>query len=263
MLDNPESRFPICSEGLGRGCVSRSRLRFPWPYAFSDFSTFLKAARLLEAQICPSLTPSHIISSRVILVVPQLPPSSTFRIVPAAARFLTNTNHTTASFQLVKQLPSSTTTMSRTRPTPSLLPADSGVGFVASLFRSTACIEEAFHQESGELRYLEKCWSDSAVLQFILIGWIGLALKVLLFVLLISFLVACIQGRRPWYVFMSFVKGTGRVLGGLCSCFEMEGEVRQGDAAGDTETGLGIVWQEEKEGGGYFGSSKEKDFDRN
>lgn len=148
--------------------------------------------------------------------------------------------------------------MSRTHPIPSPLPTESAAGFVASLFRGTACIEAAFHEESGELQHLEKCWSDSAILQFILIGWIGLALKVLLFVLVATFVGACVQGRRPWYVFVSFLKGTGRVVGGLCSCFELDDEVRDGGRAGEAEKGWGIVWQEEKLGGGYFGSRKEK-----
>lgn len=148
--------------------------------------------------------------------------------------------------------------MSRTHPIPSPLPTDNAVGFIANLFRSTACIEEAFHQESGELHYLEQCWSDSAILQFILLGWIGLALKILLFVLVATFLGACIQGRRPWFVFVSFVKGVGRIVGGICSCFELDDEVRERQRESETEKGLGIVWQDEKKGRGYFGSPKEK-----
>lgn len=151
--------------------------------------------------------------------------------------------------------------MSRTQPTPSSFPTTNAAGFVASIFRGTACIEEAFHQESGEIQYLEKCWSDSAILQFILLGWIGLALKILLFVLLVTFLAAIIQGRRPWYVFVLLVKGVGKIVGGLCSCFEMDDEVRERERASETEKGLGIVWQEEKKGGGYFGSPKEKVLD--
>lgn len=123
---------------------------------------------------------------------------------------------------------------------------------MANLFRSTACIEEAFHQEGGELQYLEECWSDSAVLKFILLGWIGIALKIMLLVILATFLGACIQGRRPWFVFVSCVKGMGRIVGGMFSCFEIDDEVSE------REKGLGIVWQEEKEGRGYFGSPKEK-----
>ena len=83
-------------------------------------------------------------------------------------------------------------------------------------------------------------------------------LRVLLFVLLATFLASCIQGRRPWYVFVSLVKGAGSILGGLCSCFELDDEDREREMAGETEKGLGIVWQEEREGGGYFGSPKEK-----
>ena len=144
--------------------------------------------------------------------------------------------------------------MSRTQPSsPSALPKGNAAGFVANLFRSTACIQDAFRQEGGELRYLENCWSDSAVLEFILIGWIGLALKVLLFVLLVTILVACVQGRRPWYVFVSFVKGVGKVVGGVCSCFELETEVEA-----EAGRGLGTVRQEEKTVGGYFGSPKQK-----
>lgn len=148
--------------------------------------------------------------------------------------------------------------MSHTHATPSPVPTDNAAGFVAKLFRGTACIEEAFHQEAGELQYLEECWSDSAILQFILIGWIGIALKILLFVLLATFLGACIQGRRPWYVFVSFVKGVGKIVGGLCSCFELDNEERERERAGEAEKGLGIIWKEEKKNGGYFGSPKEK-----
>lgn len=75
----------------------------------------------------------------------------------------------------------------------------------------------------------------------------------LLLVLVATFLGACVQGRRPWFVFVSFVKGMGRVVKGICSCFELDGE-----REGETEKGLGIVWQEEKKDGGYFGSPKEK-----
>ncbi len=129
---------------------------------------------------------------------------------------------------------------------------------MANLFRSTACIEEAFHQEGGELQYLEECWSDSAILQFIILGWIVLALKILLFILLGTFLGACIQRRRPWFVFVSFVKGVGRTVGGILPCFEIDDEARERETAGEAEKGLGVIWQEEKEGGGYFGSPKEK-----
>lgn len=148
--------------------------------------------------------------------------------------------------------------MSRTRPAFSPLPTANTAGFVANIFRSTACIDEAFRQEGGELQYLEGCWSDSAILQFILLGWIGLALKILLFVLLATFLAACLQGRRPWYVFMSFVKGVKKIVGGICSCFELDDEVRERRTAGDAERGLGIVWNQETEARGYFGSPKEK-----
>lgn len=55
-------------------------------------------------------------------------------------------------------------------------------------------------------------------------------------------------------MFVSFVKGGRRIAGGLCGCFELDDEVREGDA----ERGLGIVWQEEGGDGGYFGSPKEK-----
>lgn len=148
--------------------------------------------------------------------------------------------------------------MSQTHLTPSSLPTGNAVGFLTNLFRSTACVEEAFHQGDGELQYLEKCWSDSAVLQFILLGWIGLALKILLLVLVATFLGAYVQGRRPWFVFVSSVKAVGRIVGGICSCFEMDDGAREREAASETERGLGIVWQEEREGGGYFGSQKEK-----
>ena len=50
----------------------------------------------------------------------------------------------------------------------------------------------------------------------------------------------------------------GRIVGGVCSCFEIDDEVREREVASETEKGLGIIWQEEKEGGGYFGSPKEK-----
>ena len=148
--------------------------------------------------------------------------------------------------------------MSRTYPIPSALPTDKAVGFIANLFRSTACIEKAFHQEGGELQYLEECWSDSAVLQFILLGWIGIALKIMLLILLATILGACIQGRRPWFVFVSCVKGVGRIVRGIFWCFEIDDHMSGRESAGETEKGLGIVWQEEKEGGGYFGSPKEK-----
>ncbi|KAL9067003.1 MAG: hypothetical protein Q9161_007176 [Pseudevernia consocians] len=148
--------------------------------------------------------------------------------------------------------------MSRTYPIPSALPTDKAVGFIANLFRSTACIEKAFHQEGGELQYLEECWSDSAVLQFILLGWIGIALKIMLLILLATILGAFIQGRRPWFVFVSCVKGVGRIVRGIFWCFEIDDHVSGRESAGETEKGLGIVWQEEKEGGGYFGSPKEK-----
>lgn len=143
--------------------------------------------------------------------------------------------------------------MSPTHTIPWPVPTESAVGTIANLFRSTACIEEAFHQESGELHYLEQCWSDSAILQFILLGWIGLALEILLLLLVATLLCACIQGRRPWFVFVSFVKGIGKVVWGICSCFELDGE-RQSE----TEEGLGIVWQEERKDGKYFGSPKVK-----
>ena len=148
--------------------------------------------------------------------------------------------------------------MSRTRLSPSALPTDSAAGFVGSIFRSTACMQKAFRQESGELQYLEKCWSDSAVLQFILIGWIGLALKILLFVLLATFLGACIQGRRPWYVFVSYIKAIGKIVGGLCSCFDLEDEVRERETAAEAGRGSGIGRWEEKRVSGYFGSPKQK-----
>lgn len=150
--------------------------------------------------------------------------------------------------------------MSRTQPSSSELPTDNAAGFLANLFRGTACIQEAFGQEGGELEYLENCWSDSAVLQFILLGWIGLAFKVLLFILLATFLGACIQGRRPWYVFMSFVKGTGRIVGGLCPCFELDDEdrERERERAAEAGKGLGVVWQEGKNSDGYFDIPKQK-----
>ena len=148
--------------------------------------------------------------------------------------------------------------MSRVRLSSSALPTDSAAGFVASIFRSTACIQKAFRQESGEFQYLEKCWSDSAVLHFILLGWIGLALKLLLFVLLATFLGACIQGRRPWYVFVSFIKAVGKIIGGLCSCFDLEDEVRERETAAEAGRGSGIGWQDEKGVSGYFRSPKQK-----
>ena len=164
-----------------------------------------------------------------------------------------------ASPDLYEDKPQSTANMSLTQTVISPLPTTSAVGFVANLFRGTACIQEAFRQEDGgEFQYLENCWSDSAILQFILIGWMGLALKILLFVLIVTLLGACVQGRRPWYVFTSFVKGVGKVVGGLCSCFELDDEMRQGRSGSEAEKGLGIVWQKEKVGGGYFGSPKEK-----
>ena len=148
--------------------------------------------------------------------------------------------------------------MSRIRPSSSAIPTDSAAGFVANIFRSTACMQQAFRQENGEFQFFEHCWSDSAVLQFILLGWIGLALKVLLFVLLATFLGACIQGRRPWYVFMSFVNAVGKVISGLCSCFYLEDEVRERETAAEAGRGSGIGRQEEKGVGGYFGSPKQK-----
>ena len=57
---------------------------------------------------------------------------------------------------------------------------------------------------------------------------------------------------------MSSVTAVGRIVGGVCSCFEIDDEVREREVASETEKGLGIIWQEEKEGGGYFGSPKEK-----
>lgn len=57
---------------------------------------------------------------------------------------------------------------------------------------------------------------------------------------------------------MSFVKGVGRVVGRICSCCEIDDEEGVGERTGEAEKGLGIVWQDEKEGGGYFGSPKEK-----
>ena len=140
--------------------------------------------------------------------------------------------------------------MSRIQVTASALPTGHAAGLVASIFRGTACIEKAFQQEDGgELQHLEECWSDAAVLRFILLGWIGVALKVVLFVLLATLVGACVQGRRPWCVFVSFCKGAKRVVGGVCGCCEVD------DGVGETE---GVVWQERKEGGGYFGSRKEK-----
>ena len=50
----------------------------------------------------------------------------------------------------------------------------------------------------------------------------------------------------------------GRTVGGILSCFEIDDEVRERETAGEAEKGLGIIWQEEKEGGGYFGSPKKK-----
>ena len=150
--------------------------------------------------------------------------------------------------------------MSRTHPTPIPIPTDNAAGFVANFFRSTACVEETFHQEGGELQNLENCWSDSAVLQFIILGWIGIFLNILLLVVVATFFAACIQGRRPWYVFLSFVKGMGRAVGGLCSCFELideEGE-GEGETAGEVEKSLGIAWEGKREGGNYFGCLKEK-----
>ena len=148
--------------------------------------------------------------------------------------------------------------MSRIRLSSSAVPTDSAAGFVASIFRGTACMQKAFRQENGEFQYLEKCWSDAAVLHFILLGWIGLALKLLLFVLLATFLGACIQGRRPWYVFVSFAKAVGKVIGGLCSCFDLDDEVRERETAAEAGRGSGIGRQEEKGAGGYFCSPKQK-----
>ena len=50
----------------------------------------------------------------------------------------------------------------------------------------------------------------------------------------------------------------GRIVGGICSCFELDDEVRERQRESETEKGLGIVWQDEKKGRGYFGSPKEK-----
>ena len=141
---------------------------------------------------------------------------------------------------------------------PSSLPTDNAAGFMASLFRDNACIEKAFKQEGGELQYLEECWSDSAVLQFILLGWIGLILKVLLFLLLVTLVAACILGRRPWYVFVSCVRKMRSFIGGICSCFEIVDEESERGTSGEREKNLGTVRQEHKRGGGYFGSPKEK-----
>lgn len=148
--------------------------------------------------------------------------------------------------------------MSRTQASPSSIVTDSAVGFVANIFRGTACIQEAFRQESGELQYLENCWSDSEVLKFIFLGWIGLTLKFLLLVLLGTFICACVQGRRPSHVFVSFLKGTRRVVGNLFSCFELEDEARERRAAAEAESGLRTIWRDEKKAGGYFGSPKQK-----
>ncbi|KAM0797148.1 hypothetical protein BDR22DRAFT_465285 [Usnea florida] len=148
--------------------------------------------------------------------------------------------------------------MSRTRVTPSSLPTDNAAGFMASLFRDNACIEKAFQQEGGELQYLEECWSDSAVLQFILLGWIGLFLKGLLFLLVVTLVAACIQGRRPSYVFLSCVRKTKSFLWDICSCFEIDDEERGTGTAGEKEKDSGTVWQGHKKVGGYFGSPKEK-----
>ncbi|CAD6590428.1 MAG: hypothetical protein ASARMPRED_004810 [Alectoria sarmentosa] len=132
--------------------------------------------------------------------------------------------------------------MSRTHPTPIPIPTDNAAGFVANLFRSTACVEETFHQEGGELQNLENCWSDSAVLHFIILGWIGITLNILLLVVVATFFVACIQGRRPWYVVLSFVKD----------------EEGKGETAGEVEKSLGIAWEGKRKGGVYFGCPKEK-----
>ena len=150
--------------------------------------------------------------------------------------------------------------MSRTRVSPSALPTGNAAGFVATLFYGTACIQEAFRQESGEFEYLEKCWSDSAILKFILLGWIGLALKILLLVLVATFLGACIQGRRPWYVFESFVKGAGKIVRGVCECFELEDEGRERERAAEAGRASRPLWLEEKGVGGYFSSPKQKVF---
>ena len=148
--------------------------------------------------------------------------------------------------------------MSRTRVTASSLPTDNAAGFMASLFRDNACIEKAFRQEGGELQYLEECWSDSAVVQFILLGWLGLFLKGLLFLLVVTLVAACIQGRRPSYVFVSCFRKMRNVIWGICSCFEIDDEERNRGTTGEREKDLGTVWQEHKKSGGYFGSPKEK-----
>ena len=142
--------------------------------------------------------------------------------------------------------------------TPSSLPTDNAAGFMASLFRDNACIEKAFRKEGGELQYLEECWSDSAVLQFILLGWIGLFLKGLLFLLVVTLVAACIQGRRPSYVFLLGIRKIRSFIWRICSCFEIDDEERGRETSGDREKDLGTVWQEHKKGGGYFGSPKEK-----
>ena len=129
---------------------------------------------------------------------------------------------------------------------------------MASLFRDNACIEKAFRKEGGELQYLEECWSDSAVLQFILLGWIGLILKVLLFLLVVTLVAACIQGRRPSYVFVSCVRKMMNLIWGICSCFEIDDEERGRGASGERDKDSGTVWHNPKKGGGYFGSPKEK-----
>lgn len=67
-------------------------------------------------------------------------------------------------------------------------------------------------------------------------------------------------------MFVGFGRAVGRVLGGLCECFEVEGEdetgVREREREAEAEAGkgrgVGIAWREEKEVGGYFGSSKQK-----
>ena len=47
-------------------------------------------------------------------------------------------------------------------------------------------------------------------------------------------------------------------MGGLCSCFELIDEEGEEETAGEVEKGLGIAREGEREGGGYFGSPKEK-----
>ena len=50
----------------------------------------------------------------------------------------------------------------------------------------------------------------------------------------------------------------GRVVGGVCSCSELDDEARESQRQSETEKGLGIVWKDEKKVGGYFSSPKEK-----